>query len=794
MGLSFFETMGGEVVDSRGETRAMDFEIKVEASHLAHFLRTGHARITGVVRVPPWTEGAAMEGRLQIEPARRRLVYSFGFASDIGDRLRFEGKKSLSYTPWGFVKSMTVLRGALLKDGEVVAEGALRFDLKDIVSFAGSWRPWSSFARAGLPDHSAGAHRTSGISESRLASVIALGEAVIPPGRAVPRVDDVTRDRLDELLARFPRSVRSGYGRLAGALDVLARTRRGRPFAALDVDDRRRLIEWVDDSGALGRAGVAALLTPLKAAHFGRRDYLDAIGAPTFEHTVREKSPRYMKNVTPAEALEPVTEIPADVVVVGTGAGGGPVAALLAERGLAVAVVEEGRYHTRAAFSGDPTRRAERFYRDSGLTFTVGNLPMAIPTGRLVGGTTAINSGTCFATPDSILLEWRTVHGLPDDFTPANFAPFLDSVMTELQVAPAGERWLGDIAKIIGDGADARGVSHGPLPRNAPDCDGQGECPCGCPTDARRSTNVSYVPRALRAGAHVFTGLPVTRILRRGSRVVGVEARGSDRHGARRLLRINARAVVVSCGTLASPLLLSSNGLASPQLGRNLSVHPAIATYVRSERVEEPWRAIPQSYTIEGLMDERVRYEGAWAPPQLAVMALPLMGEELTRWMDGANHMAHYGFMVRDRNVGVVTRGPGGRPFIRYSAGRDLLSRFRDGTSRLSELLLRGGADEVLTGIRGVGLVRTVAEARAIARLPLKASRFAAMGFHPLGTCRMGPDRKRGVVDFEHRVHGTDNLYVIDGASVPTSLGVNPQITIMAMAERAAGLLGRRLD
>ena len=287
--------------------------------------------------------------------------------------------------------------------------------------------------------------------------------------------------------------------------------------------------------------------------------------------------------------------------------------------------------------------------------------------------------------------------------------------------------------------------------------------------------------------------MKVTRLLRRGRRVAVVEARGQGTHGAPRLLRIQARAVVVACGSFGSPLILAANHVRLPALGRNLSVHPALGMFARCAEDVAPWRAIPQSYGVEGLVDPRVRFEGFYGPPQLSAPAYPYHGAELTRWMDAQARVVQYGFMVRDRNVGRVRRGPGGLPSIHYDITPDVLDLFRKAAAILAELLLRGGAQEVLTGIRPALKVKTLAEARALADLELKPADFQAMAFHPLGTCRMGASAASAVVDFEHRVFGTDNLYVMDGASVPTSLGVNPQVTIMAMATRAAEILAQRL-
>src|SRR5262249_5448902 len=148
-----------------------------------------------------------------------------------------------------------------------------------------------------------------------------------------------------------------------------------------------------------------------------------------------------------------------------------------------------------------------------------------------------------------------------------------------LGVAPADPRHLGGVARVIARGCDALGYQHQPLRRNAPECDGQGICCFGCPTDAKRSTNVSYVPLALKAGATLFTGLRAERVMVDGGRAVGVLAHGRAPDGSRRALTVRARAVVVSCGSLLTPLLLEDSGIgtSSGQLGRNLSIHPAVA-------------------------------------------------------------------------------------------------------------------------------------------------------------------------------------------------------------------------
>ncbi|TVR02960.1 MAG: GMC oxidoreductase [Deltaproteobacteria bacterium] len=795
MPISFLETMEGPLVDRDGRAHHAVLDLRCESGRIASFTLDGLARITGTFSAGPWADAAACEGTLEVRPVRgRRLGYTAEFRGTDNARYRLVGVKHPN--PLRPLASMTTLHTRLLREGECVAEGILRFEWNTLGAFLASWRPWHGMQTQPMtaPPRHPDLPGPEPLDPLERRTMHALGEALIAPGVKVPPLDDETVEQAIAILAFLPGHLQLVFRAALRALDAGARLRHRQAFAALPLDRRRNLLRDAEGLGTAGAAATLLLGMPIKSAHFARREYLDALGVPDYRNPVREKEPRWLQNHTPAEALgERETVVDADVVIIGTGAGGGPVAASLAEAGLGVVLLEEGHYHRREDFAGDPAERLLRFWRDGGVNSTIGNAPVVLPLGRMVGGSTAINSGTCFRTPDDVLQRWRD-EGLPEDFAPENFARWLDLAEAELGVEPGDPAWLGRIAEAVAKGADALGGIHGPLRRNAPGCDGQGLCVVGCPTGAKRSSDVSWVPRALKAGAALFTGLPVTRLLMRGRRCHGVLATGQDRHGAPRTLEVRAKIVVVACGTLHSPVLLARNGIRLPWLGRNLSVHPAVGVHALfPESQGQPWRAIPQSYGVEGLVDPRVRFEGFAGPPQLTAPSMTLFGEELTRWMDRFDHIGQYGFMVCDDGNGRVVPGPDGRPLVHYHVDREATALFRRGSAVLSEMLFTGGASEISTGIDGVGVIRSIDEARAIAARPLRAHHFRLMGFHPLGTCRMGSRPDRGVVDPDHRVWGTTNLHVIDGSTIPTGLGVNPQITIMAAALRAAEGIRDRL-
>jgi len=470
----------------------------------------------------------------------------------------------------------------------------------------------------------------------------------------------------------------------------------------------------------------------------------------------------------------------ADVCVVGAGAGGAVVAAELAEGGARVVLLEQGPAHDPDGFSARPPEMMAKLYRDAGQTATLGKPPILLPLGRGLGGTTLVNSGTCFRTPAHVLERWSREFELELD--EPTLAPCFERVEAALSVAEVDPGLAGANAAVARRGAERLGWSHGYLRRNARGCVGSGVCAFGCPTSAKQHTGITYVPRARAAGAQLLTGADVRRVLTRGGRVVGVLARvGGERRAS---LEVRAPSVVLACGTIHTPVLLARSGVAdaSGQLGRNLALHPATAAFALMEEDVNMARGVPQSFYVDEFAGEGIMFEGVAGPPAYAAMSLPLSGEEHRRAMASYRSLAQFGLMVSDASRGVV-RSLGGRPLIRYDLCDADLAKFRHGLVRLRELFLAAGAREVY-----LPLPPGVEPERAGAR-DLKL-----MAFHPLGTARADGRPGRGVTDGELAVRGVRGLYLADGSVVPSALGVNPQLTIMALATRLAfNLLERTL-
>lgn len=477
----------------------------------------------------------------------------------------------------------------------------------------------------------------------------------------------------------------------------------------------------------------------------------------------------------------------ADVVVIGTGAGGAVVAAELAEGGVDVVLLEEGDHPSRVPARTPPLARIGALYRDGGLSGAIGNTFIPVPIGRTVGGTTAINSGTCWRAPDEILDRWQREFGIPD-LAGDGLAAEYDRVEKALGVGRVPEELLGPGARLVRRGADALGFRTEPLPRNAVGCRGTGMCAFGCPRNAKQSTDVSFVPRALAAGARLHVRARAERIVANAGRATGVVATRLDaRDRPIGSLHIRAPRVVVAAGALLTPGLLAASGLAArgSEVGRHLRLHPASRVAALFGDPVRSWEGVPQSLQVRDFESEGIVLQGIWVPPPLLAPTLPGAGAAHERRMAAVERMASFGALISDTSEGRILR-LGKRSIPWYRMNTTDVRRMQRAIALMAKIYFAAGAIEVYPGVRQAPVLRSPAEAEALERLALRASDFELMAFHPMGTARMGSDPRRSAVDPEGRLHGVRGVYVADASLFPGSTRLNPQLTIMALATRIA--------
>ncbi|HLF99058.1 MAG TPA: GMC family oxidoreductase [Acidimicrobiia bacterium] len=608
----------------------------------------------------------------------------------------------------------------------------------------------------------------------RVPGLRGVSAAILPPEFGGPAPADLAAS-LEAYLAALPTPARHAIRSGVMSLNAFSIAITGKTLSRNEPEARAALLSRLMRRPE-GRHAMEGLKAFVLLVAGGER-YADELLARWQQ--VPPVRPDADLDVTPAAWWPSVGS--SDVIVIGSGAGGAFAARTLARAGLDVVIVEEGRRFTVDEFrSTRPIQRFAELYRDAGTTVALGTPPIALPIGRGVGGTTLINSGTCFRTPDTILRRWRDDAGLKLA-DPEAFAPYLDDAWETLSVAPVPLDVMGRNGRLCLEGAERLGWSCGPLDHNGAPCQGCCQSAIGCPVNAKYGVHLNALPQACAAGARIVSEARVDNLLVEHGAVVGVRARRAD--GT--TIELRAPRVVVAAGAVETVALLRRSGLgAHPELGRNLAIHPAAGVTGRFEERVVPWDGVLQSAGVEQFHEsDGLLIEATSTPPGMGSIGLPGWGRALVEQLDTADHTASLGAMVGDEPVGRVLGAR--RPIIRYDLSRRDGERLVRGVEVMGRILFAAGAREVYPGIPGHLIVDSEAGlSDAVASADPRELHLAA--FHPTGTARAGADEEEYPVDPEGRLRGVDGVWVADACILPTCPEVNPQISIMALAMAVA--------
>src|SRR5262245_10152588 len=480
----------------------------------------------------------------------------------------------------------------------------------------------------------------------------------------------------------------------------------------------------------------------------------------------------------------------ADAVVIGTGAGGGPAAAVLAEAGLEVLVLEAGPRIPSSAFRPDEAWSRTKLGR---IAASADGL-QSFYAGACVGGSTVVNDALCWRTPPDVLEQWRREHAL--GAVADGLPPFVERAWRDVHAEPTDRAHLNRNAFALERGARRLGWAAEAMARNVRGCANLGRCNFGCPTGAKQSSLVAWVPRAERAGARVLAGVRAERIRTEAGRARGVEARRLDpATGATRgALRVDAPLVVVAAGVLETGPLLRRSGLGGEHAGRGFQAHSSAYLTARFAEPIHAYFGPTMAYAVTEFSDVNGRggpgymLENTPAHPMQTAAVLPGFGHEHARWMAALPHLAHAVVVLRDRTRGALAPGEPGAPArIDYELEAGDLERLRHALSNGARLYLAAGAEEVGLPVEGFGPVRSERDLARLEQFSFDRSRFTLLyAVHLFGGAAMHGERSRGVCDPEGACWDAAGVVVADAAALPGNTGVNPQITIMAHALRAA--------
>ena len=476
----------------------------------------------------------------------------------------------------------------------------------------------------------------------------------------------------------------------------------------------------------------------------------------------------------------------ADIVVVGTGAGGATAALSLQQQGFSVLLLEEGP-DLRHRLTEPSTRAAmTRRFRDFGAQVTAGPEQIPLIQGRMVGGSTGINSAIFWRLPDPIWDEWRAQdRGLAERLPRAVVDAAHDAVERDLHVHAVDPAVAGPNNRLLEAGATKLGLTGRTIRRAELGCEGTGRCIVGCPRGRRQGMEVSYIPQALALGARLRADTQVLRVQVTGGRATGVEVRDP---GGRGLIRAR-RGVVLAAGAVHTPWLLLRSGVQG-FAGQQFTAHPGFGLLAVFDTPVAKLAGATQGYEVTGLRQHGVKIEALGMPPAITSARLPGAGAAFGRLAAQLDNVASWGCLVRPRQMGTVRRGLFGQPSVRIPLTAEDGGRALLGLQAMVRMAFAAGAREVVTGVPTLpGALTSPGPSDALTTLDLLGMSMVAT--HLFGGAVMGTDPQRSVVEPDHfGVRGVPGLFVADASLLPGSLGVNPQGTIMAVARVAAERLG----
>jgi long-chain-alcohol oxidase len=573
-------------------------------------------------------------------------------------------------------------------------------------------------------------------------------------------------------------------------------------WSSLSRDQRERvLLAWGDSRAPQRRAVFQALRKAALLFYYmlpgpdgGRNPAWDAIG---YDGPLGTLPGAPSKALTTVPLTGGDLELECDVVIVGSGAGGGATAAVLAAAGLEVVVVESGDYYDDQDFDGSELGAITRYYMAAPTA--THDQSVGLIAGSCLGGGTVVNYTTSFRTPDAVRAEWAA-HGVPA-FTSGDYTASLDAVCQRLGVnqehndPSTREQKLRDGCLALGWHVDA-------MPRGVRNCaQGRecGYCGLGCRVGAKQSGVKTWLADAHAGGAKLVVRSRVQKVLvQDGSArgIVGVTAEGKR-------LTVRSRAVVAACGAIHTPALLKRSGLQNANIGKHLRLHPAGVVFGVFDEELKPWEGVMQALYSDQYRDLHdgygLKYETAAEHPHLFLPFAPWRGARAHfALMEAMSSTVPIGVLLRDRDGGEVRVGRDGEPVVRYKLSQFDADHLRTGIDGAAQMLEAAGARRVFSShAKWVGY-DTATGTRAQFMADADAAGYGAgqcilNSFHIMGSARMGGSPAASACDPTGQTWEVRDLYVLDGSSFPTASGVNPQISIQAIAHLGARGLAARL-
>ncbi|MEM9728883.1 MAG: GMC family oxidoreductase [Myxococcota bacterium] len=511
---------------------------------------------------------------------------------------------------------------------------------------------------------------------------------------------------------------------------------------------------------------------------------------------IEEPAQPVLRVQTPDDIPAAGLKLDADVVIIGSGASGAVTAYELSQRGAKVVVLEAGPYVPSSRFTERLAGAFDQLYEDGGKQ-TNKSGDMVVLQGSCLGGSTVINAAVCFRAPDAVLESWGQNFGL-DNLSPTAMAPYFDKVEKNLHIHPNGPHELNLNGRLISDGAKRLDIPTAPASRNIKHCALTGHCLSGCKTERKQSMLVTYLPWASELGATILSGTRAESFEVNNGRITEVHAVATDAEGVQKAVDVKAGLVVVAAGAIQTPLLFQKAGLgnSSGLVGSNFACHPSTAMLGEHPDDVYCWLGATISTYAGNIEDPKegsyLLEAGFMGPLSMSTASDGGVGKEYVEFVEKSKKYLGAVTLIHDHNVGRVY-WDNGRKRIDYNLDDRDFPSLQAAFRAAAKIYFAAGAKRVyLPTTRRTVIERADEVDSVINSLENGKHLYKLTSYHPQGTMRMGKNPKASVVGPDGKVHGLDNVYVVDASVFPTTLLVNPQETVYAMATYLSEGIGAR--
>lgn len=498
-----------------------------------------------------------------------------------------------------------------------------------------------------------------------------------------------------------------------------------------------------------------------------------------------DKQPRPIKPLD----IRADTTLTCDVLVIGSGAGGGVVAGELSAAGYDVIVVEKGGYYHDTDFHARELESVESMFDRYGA-LTTSDTALVILAGSVLGGGTVVNWMTSLRPPEHVLDEWARDYGFSAAATP-EFQASLDAISVRLNIGTSESRMNPNNA-MLERGCQALGYDVTVLPRNAKGCEVCDTCNFGCYFGGKQSTTKTYLQDAYDRGTRILVQAYADRITHQAGEVTGALLTVTGADGQTHHVTVKAKKVVASGGSIQTPALLLRSGLTNPNVGANLRLHPTTVAAGHYETEILPWAGAPQTRASFEFANLDGKGYGFWletAPSHPGLFSLAFIwkdGAEHKRIMADMRHQANLIILTRDTGSGRIRLNKKGQPLVDYRISAYDQKHVMQGLLTAMRVQHAGGATEItgphndyLQWHKGDDFEAFLRRVEA-AKLPVNG--YGVFSAHQMGSARIGGTPALGAVKPNGESWEVRGLYVADGSLFPTASGVNPMVTIMGLA------------